>query len=169
MWRGGCTGDDCHYRAKPESMLCCCCFSHSVYWLPTRETTLLHEGKSRSWSAEQGKENKIKKSGSIPPPVPHPPPPTLLVHATHRQTLRRSRSASRPYMDIFGPSTRPHYGIYIFCWLEGLNQTEQSVEWFSRQRTHCAARRSLSVQPITSERDWRRGVLPASGGFMGCW
>ena len=31
---------------------------------------------SRSWSVEQEKETKIKKSGGIPPP---PPPPTLLV------------------------------------------------------------------------------------------
>ena len=35
------------------------------------EKTTLHGGQSRSWSAEQGKENKRKKSGSIPPP--HPP------------------------------------------------------------------------------------------------
>ena len=42
---------------------CCCCFSHSAYWLPTR--------KSRSWSAEQGKENKIKRRAAYPPP--HPP------------------------------------------------------------------------------------------------
>ena len=61
------------------------------------------------------------------------------------------------------------YGIYIFCWLGGLSQTEQSVEWFSRQRTHCATSRSLSVQLITSKRDLRRDELPASGGFMGCW
>ena len=40
--------------------------------------------------------------------------PTLLVrrkikntnHATHLQALRRSRSVSRPYKDIFGSSTR---------------------------------------------------------------
>ena len=36
------------------------------------EKTTLHGGQSRSWSAEQGKENKRKKSGSIPPPpTPH--------------------------------------------------------------------------------------------------
>ena len=59
--------------------------------------------------------------------------------------------------------------IYICWWLGGLNQTEQSVEWFSRQRTHYAVRRSLSVKPITSERDLRRGVLLVGGGFTGCW
>ena len=36
------------------------------------EKTTLHGGRSRSWSAEQGKENKRKKYGNIPPP-PHPP------------------------------------------------------------------------------------------------
>ena len=53
-----------------------------------------------------------EKSGSIPPPTPHPP--TLLVrrkiklnHASHLQALRRSRSVSRPYKDTFGSSTRP--------------------------------------------------------------
>ena len=68
------------------------CFSHSAYWLPTRknyfvvvvvvvshiqrigcqpEKTTLHGGQSRSWSAEQGKENKIKSLAAYPPP--HPP------------------------------------------------------------------------------------------------
>ena len=36
--------------------------------------TTLHGGQSRSWSAEQGKENKIKNLAAYPPP-----PPTLLV------------------------------------------------------------------------------------------
>ena len=39
------------------------------------EKTTLHGGQSRSWSAEQGKENKIKSLAAYPPP----PPPTLLV------------------------------------------------------------------------------------------
>ena len=72
--------------------------------------TTLHGGQSRSWSAEQGKENKIKRLAAYSPP----PPPTLLVrrkkyiyHATHLQALRRSRSVSRPYKDIFGSSTTP--------------------------------------------------------------
>ena len=37
--------------------------------------TTLHGGQSRSWSAEQGKENKRKSLAAYPPP----PPPTLLV------------------------------------------------------------------------------------------
>ena len=73
------------------------------------EKTTLHVGQSRSWSAEQGKENKRKVWQHTPPP-----PPTLLVrrkiknknHATHLQALRRSRSVSRRYKDIFGSSTR---------------------------------------------------------------
>ena len=48
-------------------LYCCCYFSHSAYWLPTQKTTL-HGSRSRSWSAEQGKENKKRKSTSIPPP-----------------------------------------------------------------------------------------------------
>ena len=40
------------------------------------EKTTLHGGQSRSWPAEQGKENKIKSLAAHPPP---PPPPTLLV------------------------------------------------------------------------------------------
>ena len=36
--------------------------------------TTLHGGQSRSWFAEQGKENKIKKFGSALPPPPPPPP-----------------------------------------------------------------------------------------------
>ena len=35
------------------------------------EKTTLHGGQSRSWSAEQGKENKIKSLAAYPPP--HPP------------------------------------------------------------------------------------------------
>ena len=39
------------------------------------EKTTLHGGQSRSWSAEQGKENRRKSLAAYPPP----PPPTLLV------------------------------------------------------------------------------------------
>ena len=73
--------------------------------------TTLHGGQSRSWSAEQGKENKRKS----PAVYPLPPPPhhtarsekNKLNHASHLQALRRSRLASRPYKDTFGSSTRP--------------------------------------------------------------
>ena len=58
---------------KPSSLCCCCCccFSHSAYWLQPEKTTL-HGGQSRSWSAEQGKENKIKSLAAYPPPTPTP-------------------------------------------------------------------------------------------------
>ena len=83
-------------------------FLTSAYWLPTRKTTL-HGGQSRSWSAEQGKENKRKKVWQHIPP--HPPYCSIgenkLNHATHLQALRRSWSVSRPYKDTFGSSTRP--------------------------------------------------------------
>ena len=36
------------------------------------EKTTLHGGQSRSWSAEQGKENKIKSLAAYPPPPPTP-------------------------------------------------------------------------------------------------
>ena len=39
------------------------------------ERTTLHDGLSRSWSAEQGKENKKRKSGS----TPHPHPMLLVI------------------------------------------------------------------------------------------
>ena len=35
------------------------------------EKTTLHGGQSRSWSAEQGKENKKKSLAAYPPPTPH--------------------------------------------------------------------------------------------------
>ena len=93
--------------------------------LVARKTTL-HGGGFRSWSAEEGKENKIKKSGSILPPTPHvarSEKNKVKNHATHLQELRRSRSVSRPYKDSFGSSiksrlllrkTMYHYRFY-FC------------------------------------------------------
>ena len=41
-----------------------------LVWLPTRKTTS-HGDQSRSWSAEQGKEHKIKSLAAYPPPPPH--------------------------------------------------------------------------------------------------
>ena len=64
-------------------------------------------GQSRSWSAEQGKESKRKKSGSAPP-TPHTARSEKINknHVAHLQALRRSRSVSRPYKDYFDSSTR---------------------------------------------------------------
>ena len=70
---------------------CCCCFSHSAYWLPTRKTTL-HDSQSRSWSAGQGKK-KREKSGSTPPPPP-PPPLRVLLVPIKKKKKKKSRNAS---------------------------------------------------------------------------
>ena len=72
------------------------------------EKTTLHGGQSRSWSAEQGKENKRKSLAAYPPPIPHTARSEKINknHATHLQALRRW-SVSRPYKDTFGSSTRP--------------------------------------------------------------
>ena len=73
------------------------------------EKATLHGGQSRSWSAEQGKENKRKSLAAYPPPPKENPARSEKKkknHATHLQALRRSRSVSRTYKDTFGSSTR---------------------------------------------------------------
>ena len=66
-----------------------CCFQ-------PEKTTLFHGGQSRSWSAEQGKENKKKKSGSIPPP-PHPTP-----HPARSEKIKRIKITRRIYRRYAG-------------------------------------------------------------------
>ena len=76
----------------------------------THAHTHTHGGQSRSWSAEQGKENKIKGwQHTRPPPTTHAARSEKNKNkndATHLQALRRSRSVSRPYKDSFDSSTR---------------------------------------------------------------
>ena len=60
----------------------CCCFSHSAYWLPTRKNYTIRCGQSRSWSAEQGKKNKKKKSS------------TALLPCSFGEKKQKSRDAS---------------------------------------------------------------------------
>ena len=75
--------------------------------------TTLHGGQSRSWSAEQGKKEKVWQ---------HPPPRAarsekkkkknhathLHVYALRKSALRRwSRSVSHPYKDSYDSSARP--------------------------------------------------------------
>ena len=67
---------------------------------------LLHGGQSRSWSAVQGKENKIKESSSAPPNPQAARSEKKKKHATYLQALRRFRSVSRPHKDSFDSSTR---------------------------------------------------------------
>ena len=76
--------------ANPKKLLytvrCCLLFlTFSVLVANPKKTTFLHGGQSRSWSAEQGKENKRKSLAAYPPP-----PPTLLV----RRKYIKSRDAS---------------------------------------------------------------------------
>ena len=65
----------------------------------------LHGGQ---WSAEQGKENEIKRLAAHPPPTPHAVRSEKIneFHATHLQALRKFRSVSRPHKDSFDSSTR---------------------------------------------------------------
>ena len=49
---------------------------HRIGCQPQKTTLQVQGGQSRLWSAEQGKENKIKSLAAYPPP---PYPPTLLV------------------------------------------------------------------------------------------
>ena len=58
------------------------------------EKTTLHGGQSRSWSAEQGKENKRKSLAAYPPP---PPPPTKFTRCVFRG-LRLNRNYSYLYI-----------------------------------------------------------------------
>ena len=71
------------------------------------EKTALHGDQSRSWPADQRKENKRKRLAAYPSPTPHTARSEEINHATHLQALRRSGPVSRPYKDIFGSSTRP--------------------------------------------------------------
>ena len=56
------------------------------------EKTTLHDGQSRSWSAEQGKKKERKKSLAAPPSPPPPPPRVLLVR--RKKKIEKSRGAS---------------------------------------------------------------------------
>ena len=57
------------------------------------EKTTLHGGQSRSWSAEQGKENKRKSLAAYPPP--HPPHEYKLLYqiSSYRTVCNNLRSA----------------------------------------------------------------------------
>ena len=60
----------------------------SVLVANPKKTTLLHDGQSHSWSAEQGKENKRKSLAAYPPP-PHPP------HCSFGEKLNKGVNKSR--------------------------------------------------------------------------
>ena len=66
-----------HFTIYPSPYSCCCLKKKQNSHIQRigcqpEKTTHLHGGQSRSWSAEQGKENKRKSLAAYPPP-PHPP------------------------------------------------------------------------------------------------
>ena len=62
---------------------CCCCFSHSAHWLPTRKK-LLYTVANPARGLLNREKKKKKKSGSAPPPPPPPPPCALLVRRKNK-------------------------------------------------------------------------------------
>ena len=58
------------------------------------EKTTLHGGQSRSWSAEQGKENRRKSLAA------YPPPPT--PHTARSEKINKSRDASTGATQVVG-------------------------------------------------------------------
>ena len=73
------------------------------------EKTTLHGGQSRSWSAEQGKDNKRKSLAAYPPPTPHTARSEKINKITRRIYRRYAggRSRVRTRIPSFGSSTRP--------------------------------------------------------------
>ena len=59
------------------------------------EKTTLHGGQSRSWSAEHGKENKIKSLAAYPPP-PHP------LHCSFGEKKKKKKNMRRIYRRYAG-------------------------------------------------------------------
>ena len=94
-------------NTKERASGCCCCFSHSAHWLPTRKTTL-HGGRSRSWSAEQGKKENRKSLAASPPPPPQRAARSEKNknknHATHPHVLFHRRYGGRRYAGGLRPS-----------------------------------------------------------------
>ena len=62
------------HESNPKSVEMLLLFLTFSVLVANPKKTTLHGGQSRSWSAEQGKENKSKSLAAYPPP-----PPTLLV------------------------------------------------------------------------------------------
>ena len=85
----------------PMAFSCCCCFvvvvvSHIQRIGCQPEKTTLHGGQSRSWSAEQGKENKRKSLAAYPPPpTPHTARSEKINKITRRIYRRYAGGRSR--------------------------------------------------------------------------
>ena len=63
------------------------------------EKTTLHGGQSRSWSAEQGKENKRKSLAAYPPR--HPPHCSFGEKKESKRYLKKNQNAPRPSAVVF--------------------------------------------------------------------
>ena len=70
--------------------LCCCwrCFPLFAYWLPTR-ITYFTRYQSRSWSAEQGKENQKKILAAPPPTQMHCSYGEIKIKTKHRARITK--------------------------------------------------------------------------------
>ena len=75
------------------------------------EKTTLHGGQSRSWSAEQGKENKRKSLAAHPPPTPHTARSEKINKITRRIYRRYAGGRSRVRTRI--PSAR-RLGLWVW-------------------------------------------------------
>ena len=75
------------------------------------EKTTLHGGQSRSWSAEQGKENKRKSLAAYPPPTPHTARSEKINKITRRIYRRYAGGRSRVRTRI--PSAR-RLGLWVW-------------------------------------------------------
>ena len=76
------------------------------------EKTTLHGGQSRSWSAEQGKENKRKSLAAYPPPpTPHTARSEKINKITRRIYRRYAGGRSRVHTRI--PSAR-RLGLWVW-------------------------------------------------------
>ena len=73
---------------------CCCCFSHSAHWLPTRKKLLYTVAIPARGLLNRGKTEKQKKSGSAPP---SPPPARCSFGEKKKKKFMRRIHMSRRY------------------------------------------------------------------------
>ena len=88
--------------------VCCCCLSHSAYWLPARKKLLYTVANPALVVCWTGKGKKKKKSGSAPPPPPARAARSEKIIIIIKKIMRRihmfRRYASRRYAGGLGPS-----------------------------------------------------------------
>ena len=105
-----------HLYSSCALLAVCCCFvvvvSHIQRIGCQPEKTTLHGGQSRSWSAEQGKENKRKSLAAYPPSTPHTARSEKINKITRRIYRRYAGGRSRVRTRI--PSARR---LCLWVWL----------------------------------------------------